>query len=437
MEMNDKLENAFKQALDNHELPYDAAAWNAVKKQVPAAKTPWYWIVGAAAVVLAVGLGVFMYDNESSENNQNQVSQAETNAVTNEVNADLLNGNSKIEDNGSSNNRVEPNVITQGLGANTTIDGIPPAKHSSSTNNSVATNQNNTNPWANGPINNPTPGVIEGVYSNRNEINPETEKPFEWLKECKSASISGVHSQYCYNSKVVLFAHKVPKDAVITWLFSDGSSMKGERIEFTASKDVKVRMKLTHVEDKNLSTTTDWSNINVIEADKPEFAVSITEKNTKTYVVLSNTNTNVEHLIWHVDNKVCQGQSCSTYMTQKGQHVYTVESYDRNGCFASTQGVVNIEEDYNLYVENTFTPNGDGINDVFLPEALRMRSVNFKMTIYDRNGKDLFETTDAARPWNGTQNGQSIEEGVYVWVVTLINEEGQPEQYRGVVNLKR
>lgn len=432
MKMNDKLENAFKQALDNHELPYDAAAWKAVQKQLPAAKTPWYWIGGAAAVVLAVGLGVFLYDNGTSEVSQNQVSQTETNVVTNQVSTNLTNSELEIEDNGTSSSNIEPNVITQGSG--TASCPIPPVKSSTSANSSGTTIQNNANNGSNGPINNPTPG---GFYQNGNEINPEIEKPFEWLKECKSASISGVHSHYCFNSRAILFAHNVPKDAVVTWLFSDGSSMKGEKIEFTANKDLKVRLRLTHVEDKNLAATTEWSNINVFDADRPEFTVDITEKNTKTYVVLTNTNTNVEHLIWRVDGKVCQGPTCATYMTQKGQHTYTVESYDRNGCFASTSGVVNINEDYNLYVENTFTPNGDGVNDVFLPEALKLRAVNFKMTVYDRNGKVLFETTDASRPWDGTQNGQALEIGAYVWVVTLINEEGQPEQYRGVVNLKR
>jgi gliding motility-associated-like protein len=432
MEMNDKLENAFKQALDNHELPYDAAAWNAVKKQLPAAKTPWYWIGGAAAVVLAVGLGVFLYENGTSEVSQNLVSQTETNVVTNQVSTNLTNSELEIEDKSTSSSNMEPNVITQGSG--TASCPIPPVKSSNFANSSGTTSQNNANNGSNVAIHNPTSSEY---YQNGSEINHEVEKPFEWLKECKSASISGVHSHYCSNAKVILFAHHVPKDAVVTWLFSDGSSMKGERIEFTASKDLKVRLKLTHIEDKNLTVTTEWSNINVVEADKPEFVVDISEKNTKTYVVLSNTNTNVEHLVWRVDGKVCQGPTCASYMTQKGQHVYTVESYDRNGCFASTSGVVNINEDYNLYVENTFTPNGDGVNDVFLPEALKLRAVNFKMTIYDRNGKLLFETTDVSRPWDGTQNGQALEIGAYVWVVTLINEEGQPEQYRGVVNLKR
>jgi len=247
MEMKDKLEKAFNEALDNHELPYDAAAWNAVKKQLPAAKTPWYWIGGAAAVVVVVGLAVFLYDNDAADTNQNQVSQTETNIVVNEVNADLNNSNSEIEENGSSNKIIEPNVITQGSGS--AIDAMPPVRISASASNAGTANQNNTNPWASGPLNNPTPNVIEGYYLNGNEINPEIEKPFEWLKECKSASITGVHSQYCYNSKVVLFAQNVPKDAVITWLFSDGSSTKGERIEFNATKDIKVRMKLTHVED--------------------------------------------------------------------------------------------------------------------------------------------------------------------------------------------
>jgi len=432
MEMKDKLEKAFNEALDNHELPYDAAAWNAVKKQLPAAKTPWYWIGGAAAVVLAVGLGVFLYENGTSEVSQNQVSQTETNVVTNQVSTNLTNSELEIEDKSTSSSNMEPNVITQGSG--TASCPIPPVKSSNSANSSGTTSQNNANNGSNVAIHNPTSSEY---YQNGSEINHEVEKPFEWLEECKSASISGVHSHYCSNAKVILFAHHVPKDAVVTWLFSDGSSIKGERIEFTASKDLKVRLKLTHIEDKNLTVTTEWSNINVVEADKPEFVVDISEKNTKTYVVLSNTNTNVEHLVWRVDGKVCQGPTCASYMTQKGQHVYTVESYDRNGCFASTSGVVNINEDYNLYVENTFTPNGDGVNDVFLPEALKLRAVNFKMTIYDRNGKLLFETTDVSRPWDGTQNGQALEIGAYVWVVTLINEEGQPEQYRGVVNLKR
>jgi len=427
MEMNDKLENAFKQALDNHELPYDAAAWKAVQKQLPAANTPWYWIGGAAAVVLAVGLGVFLYDNESSEINQNQMSQIETKDVSNEVNAELNNNNSNIEDNSSSNNNAKPNVITKGSGANAAIDLMPPVFR-------PQPNQGNTQ------ITNYGTGATSAMHSSHGTpgpvIDPRVE---EWVQASNKIEVRGSQNVYCENSSVTLSAINLPENSEVYWKIGKGKKVIGASVTFIVTDGLEVELSVLPKESflgANPIFGKNWK-FNTTQPAIPSIVSNVDIKNTKNHVTLTNTNSNIEHLIWRVDGKVCQGQTCATYMTQKGEHTYTVESYDRNGCFASTSGVVNIEEDYNLYVENTFTPNGDGVNDVFLPEALNLRAVNFKMTIFDRNGKVLFETTDAARPWNGTNNGQTIEDGVYVWVVTLINEEGQPEQYKGVVNLRR
>lgn len=432
--MKDKLEKAFNEALDNHELPYDAAAWNAVKKQLPAAKTPWYWMGGAAAVVLAVGLGVFLYDNSTSDANQNQLSQIETMDADQAVNADLNNNNSQSEVVGSNDNNEEPNVITQGSGSNSATDAMPLVRHSSSTSNAGPPNQNNTNPWSNGPINNPTSNVIDGVYIIGQDSDVDI---MEWLDACKKSSISGMHNYYCQNAKVILFTHQLPANSDVTWLFSDGTKIKGEKAEFKSKKDLKVCIQLSNKKDNALTYQTEWTALNVIDAEKPVVDALLSQRNTKNYVELTNTNPEIEHLVWRIDNKVCKEQTCGTYLVSQGTHNYTVESYDKNGCFASVSGSVEIQEDYNLYVENSFSPNGDGNNDVFLPEALKLRSVNFKMTIFDRNGKILFETSDASQPWDGTANGQALEIGSYIWSITLINEEGLPEQYRGVVNLVR
>lgn len=434
MEMKDKLEKAFNEALGNHELPYDAVAWNAVKKQLPAAKTPWYWMGGAAALVLAVGLGVFLYENEAADDNQSQFSQTETMDADQAVNADLNNNNTQLDDVSATDNNQEPNVIRQGSGSNSATDAMPPVRHSSPTSNAGASNQNNTNPWSSGPLNNPTPVVIDGVYTVGQDSDVDI---MEWLDACKKSSISGMHNYYCQNTKVILFAHQIPDNAYVTWLFSDGTKIKGEKVEFKSKKDLKVRLELTHKKNADLVYNTEWKAFNVIDAEKPVVESVLSQRNTKNYVELTNTNPEIEHLVWRIDNKVCQEQTCGAYLVTQGTHNYTVESYDKNGCFASVSGSVEIQEDYNLYVENSFSPNGDGNNDVFLPEALKLRSVNFKMTIFDRNGKILFVSTEASQPWDGTSNGQALEIGSYIWSITLINEEGLPEQYRGVVNLVR
>lgn len=426
MEMKDNLEKAFNQALDNHELPYDAAAWNAVKKQLPAAKTPWYWLGGAAAVVVAVGIVLLV--NHSSEN------------IISEQNLDDVNTNQTVQN---------PDDLTNSSISNHTID-IPapqsedeitrvntladsPFTSNRNTNAPNSTNTNTTHPRPTGPVDR-LGNDISGVYTIvDNDSQPD--KSSDWLMAIEKTSISGLHSYYCQNAKVVLFAHQVPSNTEVTWLFSDGTKIKGEKVEFTAVKGLQVRLMLFDLSNKSTVHLTNWTTLNLLEAEEPKVSIIQSEKNTKTYITLTNTNPEIEHLVWRVEGKVCKEQSCGVYMTSQGSHNYTVESFDKNGCFASVSGSIEVEEEYALYVQSGFTPNGDGINDVFMPEALKLRAVSFKMTIFDRNGKILFETTDASQPWNGTLNGQALEPGAYVWSVTLINEEGLPEQYRGIVTL--
>ncbi len=423
MEMKDNLEKAFNQALDNHELPYDAAAWNAVKKQLPAAKTPWYWLGGAAAVVVAVGIVLLV--NQSSEH------------IISDQNLDDVNTNQTVQNpddltNSNISNGASDIHTPQSEDEITRVNTLADSPFTSNRN----TNAPNTNPTHSrptGPLDRPG-NDISGVYTIvDNDSQPD--KSSEWLKACEKTTISGLHAYYCQNAKVVLFAHQVPSNTEVTWLFSDGTKIKGEKVEFTAAKGLQVRLMLFDLSNKSAMQLRDWTSLNILEAEEPEVIITQSEKNTKTYVTLTNTNPEIEHLVWRVDGKVCKEQSCGVYMTSQGGHNYTVESYDKNGCFASVSGSIEVEEEYALYVQSGFTPNGDGLNDVFLPEALKLRAVSFKMTIFDRNGKILFETTDVSQPWDGTLNGQALEPGAYVWSVTLINEEGLPEQYRGIVTL--
>ena len=59
------------------------------------------------------------------------------------------------------------------------------------------------------------------------------------------------------------------------------------------------------------------------------------------------------------------------------------------------------------------------------------------MSIFDKNGKLIYTSIDRFTPWDGTINGQPVESDTYIWTVSLINEEGLPEQYKGTLFLKR
>ncbi len=66
-----------------------------------------------------------------------------------------------------------------------------------------------------------------------------------------------------------------------------------------------------------------------------------------------------------------------------------------------------------IYVPNTFTPNGDGMNDVFLPVGTNIATM--ELLIFDRWGAVLFESDDPNIGWDGTYRGEYVKNDIYMW----------------------
>lgn len=100
---------------------------------------------------------------------------------------------------------------------------------------------------------------------------------------------------------------------------------------------------------------------------------------------------------------------------------------------------INVEKDCYLDIPNTFTPNGDGVNDYFLPRQLLSKGVvSFRMSIFSRWGEQLFETTKKdGRGWDGRFNGKEQPVGVYVYLIDVIYKNGRTESYKGNLTLLR
>jgi gliding motility-associated-like protein len=98
---------------------------------------------------------------------------------------------------------------------------------------------------------------------------------------------------------------------------------------------------------------------------------------------------------------------------------------------------INVENDCFVSIPNVFTPNSDGINDYFFPRALLSRGLtSFHMTIYNRWGELLFETSSTeGRGWDGSFKGIMQPQGVYVYVIEAAFKDGQHEDHKGNVTL--
>ncbi len=72
-----------------------------------------------------------------------------------------------------------------------------------------------------------------------------------------------------------------------------------------------------------------------------------------------------------------------------------------------------------LYIPNAFSPNADGLNDVFLAQGIDVTS--FDMKIFNRWGELFFESKDLFKGWDGTYQGQFVPNDIYVWVIEYTN----------------
>lgn len=116
---------------------------------------------------------------------------------------------------------------------------------------------------------------------------------------------------------------------------------------------------------------------------------------------------------------------------------YSVRIVDANGC--DTVFNLTVSERFpRLSVPTAFSPNGDGINDVFLP--VTDCALVFTMQVYNQWGSIIFSTKDLASGWDGTFEGQLAPDGKYSYVVFysgVINDVTFEETFRGTVKLIR
>jgi len=121
---------------------------------------------------------------------------------------------------------------------------------------------------------------------------------------------------------------------------------------------------------------------------------------------------------------------------------YTVTVTSIYGCTETDTITLNQFCDQSqVFVPNTFTPNGDGVNDLFFVSAKGIRIINL-MQIYNRWGQKVFEAqnippNEPGRGWDGTFKGLVLEPDVFIYVIKAECQFGQKFNYTGDISLIR
>jgi gliding motility-associated-like protein len=91
------------------------------------------------------------------------------------------------------------------------------------------------------------------------------------------------------------------------------------------------------------------------------------------------------------------------------------------GCLDSILVLIDILPEYIFFAPSSFTPNGDGINDMFFGKGFGIKE--FEMFIYNRWGDLIWETRDQYEGWHGYANDgdREAQQGVYVYLVSIVD----------------
>lgn len=140
---------------------------------------------------------------------------------------------------------------------------------------------------------------------------------------------------------------------------------------------------------------------------------------------------------WNIRNQIYNGNTVTLTWDELGTYIMFLYFESLPGCSDTISYTVNVKpcSVTSIYIPNSFTPNGDGKNEVFKPTGESYR--NLTMSIYDRWGMLIFESKGSDVYWDGTYKGKDCQQDVYVYVIRWYDHTNIIKQSVGHVSLIR
>lgn len=249
-----------------------------------------------------------------------------------------------------------------------------------------------------------------------------------------------------------------PLDAVFTntttpatitscvWTFPDGTTSTGLTTathQFTVVGCYDVSLEVTSA-DGCVSDTTLQDVVCVVPDPVADFSFApINPTTVNSQVTFTDHSTNAVAYSWSF------GQYGGTSTTQNpvvnyanvpvGSQLACLEVTSAEGCTNEICKPIPFGEEFLVFVPNTFTPDADEYNPVFIPVMPPGLFVsNYSFNIFDRWGEIIFESHDPQVGWDGSYHDEIVKEGVYTWTIQLVGGANQLRyRYEGHVNLLR
>jgi gliding motility-associated-like protein len=154
-------------------------------------------------------------------------------------------------------------------------------------------------------------------------------------------------------------------------------------------------------------------------------------------IIFYNQSLGEAYFEWDFDNGEYSFEKNPIFMfANSGVYNVLLTATNEAGCSSVMTKDIHINPEYTFFVPDAFSPNGDGVNDVFEPKGNRISS--FEMQVFDRWGGVIFESSDIDSGWDGNNfYGQKLEEDIYIYKIAIYDLNERLWTYNGEFSLMR
>ena len=219
--------------------------------------------------------------------------------------------------------------------------------------------------------------------------------------------------------------NSIPAGTNCIWAMSDGFIANScGNVTNTFNNAGQYTVSLTITDANNCTATTTINNmISVFANPIADFTFGPTDATiTNPIINFTNTSTGADLYNWDFGGLGTSTSTNPTFIfpnTNPGNYSVCLIAETLNGCLDTACQIIEIEDEFLVYVPNAFTPDNDGKNDEF-KALVNGHDVNtFELLIFNRWGELIFQSEDPTIAWDGRHKGLDSPEDVYVWKIKV------------------
>lgn len=417
------LDEQYKELLNSMEEQPPMEAWNAIEK----ALRPWYVQPWAKTLlfssVVAASLGVFyLVTSDSTHTTQEKVNHTTQVETSNEEKTKEAFNEPKTDENTKSNTNSENQAIKSEVDVSTQKNAGQVVQNGSELNGngSISTNQTS-------------------VSNENGAISP----PSANNRTRKQVSLKLSQSEICVGKLINIKINGCESSMMLDFGDHHQVNLINYKMVYPYSYEAPGIYTITIKSLTNEVLASE--NIQVDEKPQAYFKTKVSEN---TSINFENLSIATNSFIWYFDDgkqvSVQDNKLLNHYYASTSRQVYKVKLIAINtatGCSDTFENEVknpNFRNYYFTSIPNVFTPNNDGLNDVFEIPATELKE--WHIIIMDGAGQVVFESDDQRNNWNGKLNnlGTECSRGMYRYIIKYMQPDDQEmHQKAGVVTLIR